>query len=107
VLENVNMYGARGYADLDVTPSGTAVYVPATVSNRPERSLFWMDAAGALQTLNAEPGALGAPRVSPDGTRIALVLDGNVAVFDPSTRRMTRLTFLKVFVQSPLCGLGQ
>ena len=104
VIENVNSYQVRGYADLDITPSGTAVYIPGTVTTR-RKSLFWVDSSGTLQTLNAELADSGNPQVSPDGTRISLTLAdasgiANVAVFDPSARRMTRLTFLKASVQS-------
>ena len=102
VIENVNSYQVRGYADLDMTPSGTAIYIPGTITTR-RRSLFWMDSSGTLQTLNAELADFGNPQVSPDGTRISLTLAdasgiANVAVFDPSARRMTRLTFLKTSV---------
>ena len=105
VIENVNSYQVRGYADLDVTPSGTAVYIPGTIGNRARRSLFWMDSSGTLQTLNEEPADFGSPQVSPDGARISLTLGDasgirNVAVFDPSVRRLTRLTFLKTSVQN-------
>ena len=104
VIENVNSYQVRGYADLDITPSGTAVYIPGTVTSR-RKSLFWVDSSGALQTLNAEPADFLDPRVSPDGTRISLMLADaggidNVAVFDPGARRITRLTFLKTSVQN-------
>lgn len=104
VIESVNSYTVRGYADLDFTPSGTAVYIPGTITSR-RRSLFWLDSSGTLQTLNGEPGDFQNPLVSPDGARISLILGdaggiGNVAVFDSGARRMTRLTFLKTSVQN-------
>ena len=104
VIENVNSYQVRGYSDLDFTAAGTAVYIPGTINTR-RYSLFSMDASGTLQNLNAEPADFGSPLVSPDGTRISLMLADasgvdNVAVFDPGARRMTRLTFLKTSVQN-------
>src|SRR5262249_2259902 len=97
VLENVNSFPFRGYADLDFSASGTAVYIPAV--GNPRRSLQWLDSSGTLSTMNAEAGVFNNLRLSPDGTMIALLVfdrgTNNVGIFELATGRMTPITFLK------------
>jgi hypothetical protein len=52
--------------------TGALAYVPGTVSE--QRSLVWVDRQGREQPLGAEPRAYATPRVSPDGTRIAVTM---------------------------------
>jgi Tol biopolymer transport system component len=64
-----------------------------------------MDLSGKMEPVPAPPAAYQAPvRPSPDGTRLLMRLtegtSTNLAVFDLSTRRTTRLTFIKGSVGS-------
>ncbi len=62
--------GAAGYA---VSRLGTLVYVPdGAVEPTPTSSLVWVDRKGREEPLSAPPGAYGPPRVSPDGTHVAV-----------------------------------
>jgi serine/threonine protein kinase len=98
VLEDVAGRSANGFAHLSFTTSGTVVYV--TGSNlSSQQSLFWLDAAGNAQVLPAAAREYVFPRISPDGTRIAvLAADGSglyIAVYEWAQNRMTKLTFWK------------
>jgi serine/threonine-protein kinase len=54
-----------------VADDGTLAYVAANVSEQ-ERSLIWVDRSGREEPLDAPPGRYIYPRLSPDGTRIAV-----------------------------------
>ena len=76
--------------------TGTFVYL----SGRPENNVFpieWLDAAGKTTPLVAQPGIDNAPRLSPDGTRLAYTVGGskgaNVWVYDLERQTPTQLTF--------------
>jgi serine/threonine-protein kinase len=82
-----------------VSDSGTLVYVPgATDTAGPQRTLAWVDRNGKEQPLAAPPNAYGAPRISPDGTRVALTVgagEPDIWIWDLVRKTMTRLTFDK------------
>jgi eukaryotic-like serine/threonine-protein kinase len=59
--------GAAYYA---VSRSGTLVYV--TAGPQPQRSLMWVDRRGREEPITVPPRAYVLPRLSPDGTRVAL-----------------------------------
>jgi serine/threonine-protein kinase len=76
--------------------TGTFVYL----GGRPENNVFpieWLDAAGKTTPLVAQPGLYGAPRLSPDGRRLAYTVGGsksaNVWVYDLERQTPTQLTF--------------
>ena len=82
--------------DYSFSSNGTLVYVSGEES--PEYSLLWVDREGREQRITEEKGDFLTPRVSPDGTRIALTIldqDGsrNVWVHDLQTDSLRRLTF--------------
>jgi serine/threonine-protein kinase len=92
----------NGAVDLAVSANGPLVYLPA--SNQPAsgtplpnlRTLDWIDSHGASQRIDVEPGFYNYPRVSPDGTRVALdIAQGgsrDIWVLDLSRLAMTQLT---------------
>jgi Tol biopolymer transport system component len=78
-----------------VALSGTGVlaYVPGS---SPRHSLAWVDRTGKALPLGTEPLVYEEPRLSPDGSRIAVVVRGDnpdVWVSDISRGTMVRLTF--------------
>jgi Tol biopolymer transport system component len=88
--------GGRSTAgQFTLSSEGTLAYVPqATVAS--ERTLVWVDRQGKETPITAPPRAYVYPRISPDGTRIALdVRDENqdIHVWDISRAILTRLTF--------------
>ncbi len=87
--------GARGYA---IASSGALVYAPGTAGASPSfrRSLVWVDREGREELLPAPPGAYDHPRISPDGTRVALrvmTTNNDIWISDLLRKTLTRLTF--------------
>ena len=94
VVDRVSSNPLQGSAPLDVTWSGTLVYVRSKMAT--PATLLWLDRAGLTQpffraalmlpppppVLTAAVGDLS-PRFSPDGTRLALsmMVDGNLDVW--------------------------
>ena len=73
--------------------TGALAYVPGTVSE--QRSLVWVDRQGREQPLGADPRAYANPRVSPDGTRIAVTMRDagrDVWIWDVGRRTLKQLT---------------
>ena len=88
--------GAANYA---ASRPGTIAYVPErAVEPTPITSLVWVDKKGIEEPIKAAPRAYGPPRLSPDGTRVAVGVtdEGNTEVWVLDLRRETpprRLTF--------------
>ena len=96
VLEGVSGRPGDGSADFGVSETGLLAYVTGQQGAAPYR-IVWVDREGRSQDLWEEAGLYGTPRLSPDGTRLALTVlrDGNldVWVYDLTRRVATRLTF--------------
>jgi serine/threonine-protein kinase len=93
--------GSSFYA---VSDNGTLVFVPGTTlaNARPQRSLVWVDRQGNTKPLPVRPDDYTMARLSPDGTRIALVVGStlpasdpppDIYVYDLKTENLTQLTF--------------
>jgi serine/threonine-protein kinase len=94
VLEDV-ADSLGGAAQFDFARNGTFVYLAgkSSVFNWP---IVWLDSSGKTQDLVTAPVALGYPRFSPDGRRLAFVtgVGGfNIQVYDLARGTMTQLTF--------------
>jgi serine/threonine-protein kinase len=84
-----------GVAHFDVSAQGTLAYMPDTAVVE-QRGLFWVDRAGREEQLPLPPRAYQYPRISPDGTRLALDirdLDTDIWIWDFARETLTRLTF--------------
>lgn len=88
-----------GAASFGVAQNGSLVYSrgEGQVAARAV-SLVWVDREGNEEPLAAQPGAYNDPRISPDGTRVALrVVDdsGNpdIHIYDIVRNNLTQLTF--------------
>jgi len=85
--------GAMHYA---VSGNGILVYIPGQLAGS-ERSLVRLDRTGKATPLNVPKQYYGAPRLSPDGQRIALVIvsntDTDIWIYDRRRETLTRLTF--------------
>jgi Tol biopolymer transport system component/DNA-binding winged helix-turn-helix (wHTH) protein len=83
-----------GRADFDLSASGMLVYQRGTAGARVV--LSWLYSSGKMEPALSKPGDYSTPRLSPDGTRVALsvVQDGkqNLWVYDLSRETFTRLT---------------
>jgi hypothetical protein len=80
-------------ADFDLSTSGTLVYRRGTVTNTLPS---WLYASGKIEPVLAKPGNYSSPRLSPDGTRLALsvIQEGKQSlwVYDLKRETWNRLT---------------
>ena len=87
-----------GAADFDVARNGTLVYVSGSATSALlKRTLVWVDRGGRATPVSEREAAYRAPRVSPEGKRVAVdavSADGNrdVWVIDTERGTQTRLT---------------
>jgi len=94
--------------DCMVSNSGAMAYIPRSGPGVPynRRTLVWVDLEGKEEPIAAEPGAYLDPRISPDGTRIALTVQTSDQVdiwtWDLVRRSLTKLTFDGAADVSPL-----
>ena len=65
-------------AQFTVSETGALVYVTGGAVLAADRSLAWVDRQGARQALAAPPRPYFAPRLSPDGQRVAVHTQGGV-----------------------------
>ena len=84
-----------------ISDSGTMVYMPGASNAQPsnQRTLVWVDRKGKEEPLAASPSEYRTPRISPDGTRVALTVHAgdsdkqDIWIWDLLRETMTRLTF--------------
>ena len=82
-----------GAGDFSVATNGTLVYADAPGSLATSaRTLVWVDRSGKEEAVGAPPRAYLQPRLSPDGTRVALWSNDKVWVWDVERRTLTQLT---------------
>ena len=87
---NVNNGGA---AQFSVSRTGSFVYVPGALEA--QKDLVWVDRAGREEATSAPPRGYTYPRLSPDGTRVAVPINNpgaRVWIFDLRRSTLTRLT---------------
>ena len=81
--------------DFDVAQDGTLVYVPEGEGVFSARTMAWVDRQGKEEAIPAEPKAYLYPRISPEGTRVALDVregENDIWVWDLARRTATRVT---------------
>jgi Tol biopolymer transport system component len=111
VIQNVATNERSGHAKFALAANGTLIYVPGKAgASSPGESLAWVDRNGKEELLAAPPNAYQQPRVSPDGTRVALTvvsdtLTSDIFIWDLARKTMTRLTFDDAHVSDPLWTL--
>jgi serine/threonine-protein kinase len=99
---------AMGPANFAVSPTGTLVYIPATALTTTagtQRSLVWVDRQGRETPTGLAPRAYADPRLSPDGTRVAVGIRGErndiwIGTFSRGT--LTRLSVDPSLDQAPV-----
>jgi Tol biopolymer transport system component len=80
---------------VSVAANGSAAFVKS--ASESSRRLLWVDLTGVEQPINAAAASYSAPRLSPDGRRVAVTIrgslgSGDVWTIDLSTHVRTRLT---------------
>lgn len=95
VLEGVVTLGT-GAGNVALASNGTIVYVTGTASAGAQRLLTWVDRMGREAPVPAPPRAYFFPRISPDGTRVAIEVNDpeqDIWIWDFMRQTLTRLTF--------------
>jgi serine/threonine-protein kinase len=86
-----------GAGDFAIGDDGTLVYIDTQDTEiAGTRSLVWVDRQGVEEAIGAPARAYVYPRLSPDGTRIAVYLeeqDNDIWLWDLSRATLTRVTF--------------
>ena len=83
-----------GAANYGVSRDGTLVYVP--LSMQTQRSLVWVDRKGMETPIPVPLRLYDEPRLSPDGTRVALTIrdqEYDIHILDLARASLRRLTF--------------
>ena len=102
LVEDVAQQGPT--AHFAISSQGALVYVPrdAMAGSQSLRTLVWVDRQGHEDPIKAPPRAYFNPRLSPDGTRVALeVRDQNsdIWIWELARETLTRLTLEPTFEQ--------
>ncbi|MFN8669088.1 MAG: protein kinase [Gemmatimonadaceae bacterium] len=92
VAEGVEVENSRGAAQFDLSANGAVAYAPGDVMAR--GILVRADRTGRIDTLAVAPDAYSGIEVSPDGRRLAVIIDqgesSTVGVIDLESGRMSR-----------------
>lgn len=101
VAEDVAVSSSPGWANsvahFDISPSGTLAYLAGSFNeaSRP-RTLVWVDRLGKEQPLGAPAHPYVAPRLSPDGTRVAVTVvtdqERDIWIWDIGRKTWRRFT---------------
>jgi serine/threonine-protein kinase len=97
--------GLTGAAHFAVSSDGALVYVPTDALGEQLRTLVWVDRQEREEPLKAPPYPYFDPRLSPDGTRVALDRsdeEDDIWIFDLVRASLTRLTFGKAIEFPPI-----
>lgn len=96
VLQGVAGDQTTGMAHFSIADDGTLAYIPGGPGANMRR-VFWADRSGNFQPVNIPAAQYNDIRISPDGTRLALLVgssgSGDVWVYDFARETSTRLTF--------------
>ena len=91
-------------AQYAVSNDGSVVYVAGdSTTTAPEAELVWVDREGREEVLPVSPNSFGAPRVSPDGNRVIVNVDG-VTESDIWLSEISRGTLSKLTTSSAIDG---
>ena len=103
VEENVSGTAATATGQFAIATTGTLVFMPGTSAQ--QRQLVWVDRNGSEAPLAAPPRTYQSPRISPDGTKIAVnAADGqrDLWIIDLKTQATNRLTFTADVEREPV-----
>ncbi len=77
VLQNV--VTRTDVAQYSIAENGSLAYIMGS-STAAQRTLVWVDRSGHKEPIAVPPRLYTNPRISPDGTRVAMVIDGDIWV---------------------------
>jgi serine/threonine-protein kinase len=104
LVEGITENADTSAGQFAVSSDGTLAFLPGA-SARAQRTLTWVDREGHEQALAAKSRAYAYPRLSPDGTRIAVDSadeENDIWVFDLAKDTLTRLTFGPAYESHPI-----
>ena len=99
---------SSGAASFSVAQNGSLVYVAGDLADNAPRTLVWVDRQGREEALKAPPRAYVSPRISPDGTRVAvdaLDQEQDIWIWDLTRHTLTRFIFDAALDSSPVWTL--
>ena len=106
VQRGTNQTTVGAPAAYGVSDNGTLAHVVGESGGESSRALSWIDRDGREELLNAPVRAYLDPRISPDGTRVALTIAGvtntDIWIWDLVRERLIRLTFDEAEDRYPL-----
>jgi serine/threonine-protein kinase len=85
-----------GTAHYGVSTQGNLVHATGDSGMDRQRTLVWVDRTGREEVISAPARAYMMPRLSPDGTRVALFINDqeqDIWIWDLARQALTRLTF--------------
>jgi Tol biopolymer transport system component len=95
VADNISTIATVG-AVASLSAKGLLVYQPRVSASAAQGPIVWLDRSGATTPLRATPAVWGFPRFSPDGKRLALVIDDgrqlDIWVYEWERDILTRVT---------------
>jgi dipeptidyl aminopeptidase/acylaminoacyl peptidase len=91
VIEAVESWRESGGAQFSFSQTGHLIYLPP-IRER-ESTVTWIDRHGAATPLVGTPQLFAAPRLSPDGRRLALGAEDDIWIYEMDRDVLTRLTF--------------
>ncbi len=94
VLDGVLMSRNTGVANFDIASSGDLVYIPGQVEGG-ARTLFWVDRSGNAEKVPLPFRSYLHPRLSPDGVKLAIEIEGadhDIYVYDFRSGVLSNLT---------------
>ena len=95
VLADVQVDPQFGASPFAFGADGALTYVPSGARTFLQRTLTWVDRDGTEEVLTAPPRAYTSPRLSPDGTRVAIHdrdNENDLWVLDLTRQTLSRLT---------------
>ncbi len=94
VLEGVLMGRNTGAANFDISASGDLVYAPGACEGG-VRTLYWIDRSGHSEKLPLPAKSYLHPRISPDGRKLAIEIEGtnhDCYIYDFSSGVLSNIT---------------
>ena len=99
VVNDVNGDPGSGNADFAISDNGNLIYLAGTLNK--DLELVWVDRDGKITPFPLPPQPYTTPRISPDGTKLALTIglvtasSNDIWIYDLKKQALNRLTFNK------------
>ncbi|MFN2446013.1 MAG: hypothetical protein ABR606_10610 [Vicinamibacterales bacterium] len=94
VLEGVLMSRNTGLANFDIAGTGDLAYIPGKAEGG-ARTLVWVDRNGQAEKVPLPPRSYLHPRISPDGRKVAVEVEGShhdICVYDFASGVLSNIT---------------